>query len=603
MHGWLLIHCAGIINIVSSTSKRHIIPDSAMKPLQALTTVLHVVSFSLLSHCLPNTHDAFPPLLDATLADLRSGLDNNLFTSADLVRAYIDRIQEVNPKLRAVTEINPDALSIAAERDAERRAGINPAKLPLHGIPVMLKDNIATFDKMNNSAGSYALLGAKVPEDSTIASKLRKAGAIILGKTNLSQWAASRELINHEGWSAYGGQALGAYFPNQDPRGSSSGSAISSSIGLSWGAVGTDTSGSILAPAHANNIVGFRPTVGLTSRYLVIPFSSRQDTVGTLTRTVKDAAYLMQAMAGRDGHDNYTSAIPFGEMPDYVAACKDSGLKGKRIGVSRNTITPHFDPAYDSDPAAFERALDVIRSAGAEVVDNIDMNCSIVYQLFPQSTNVSIPAKPVFAAVGADLLSDLPKRYLSLLTHNPNNITSLEHLRDFTRRDHREDYPGRSTSAWDDFLYFGINNIDPTYWPNVTLQRYFFGNECVAGAIQQHKLDAMVLPTLYAIPAASPLGLPVISVPLGRSPDGAPTTKSDWGNLALSAPNGPFGISFSGLAFSEEKLFGMAYAFEQRTNVRKSIRPHVMPKTELVDVVRKRCIASPRSEGCLHGGF
>ncbi|KAM0513372.1 hypothetical protein ACHAPE_007834 [Trichoderma viride] len=570
-----------------------------MKPLQALATVIHVVSFSSLSHCLQHAHDAFPPLLDATLADLRSGLDKNLFTSVDLVRAYIDRIQEVNPMLKAVTEINPDAVSIAEERDAERRDGIDPAKLPLHGIPVILKDNIATFDKMNNSAGSYALLGAKVPEDSTIASKLRKAGAIILGKSNLSQWAASRESINHEGWSAYGGQALGAYFPNQDPRGSSSGSAISSSIGLSWGAVGTDTSGSILAPAHANNIVGFRPTVGLTSRHLVIPFSSRQDTVGTLTRTVMDAAYLMQAMAGPDGHDNYTSAIPFDEMPDYVAACKDSGLRGKRIGVSRNIITTGFDPAYDSDPAAFERALDVMRSAGAQVVDKIDLNCSVVYQLFIQSTNVSVSRKPSFATVGADFLSDLPNKYLSLLTHNPNNITSVKHLRDWTRRDRREDYPYFSTGGWDDFLYVAINNTDPTYWPNVTLERYFFGNECVAGAIQQHNLDAMVLPSLYAVLAASPLGLPVISVPLGRSPDGAPTIMSDWGNLALSAPNGPFGISFSGLAFSEEKLFAMAYAFEQRMSVRGTIRPLIVPKTELADVVRRRCAASPRSKGCL----
>ncbi|KAL9473934.1 hypothetical protein ACSS6W_008314 [Trichoderma asperelloides] len=575
-----------------------------MKPHQALATVLQVVSFSFLSHCLPNTHDAFPPLLDATLDDLRSGLDRNLFTSVDLVQAYIDRIQEVNADLRAVTEINPDALSIAAERDAERRTGINPAKLPLHGIPVLLKDNIATFDKMNNSAGSYALLGAKVPEDSTIASKLRKAGAIILGKANLSQWAASRELINHEGWSAYGGQALGAYFPNQDPRGSSSGSAISSSIGLTWGAVGTDTSGSILSPAHVNNVVGFRPTVGLTSRYLVIPFSSRQDTVGTLTRTVKDAAYLMQAMAGRDGHDNYTSAIPFDEMPDYVAACEDSGLKGKRIGVSRNVMVPHFDPAYESDPAAFERALDVIRSAGAEVVDNIHLPCSYAYQAYIKDNNVSIPqGPPLFSPTASDFLSDLPTKYLNLLTHNPNNITCLEDLRDFTKRDHREDYPAITTDAWDDCLYLGINNTDPTYWPNVTLDKYFFGNECVAGAIEQYKLDAVVLPTLYAVLAASPLGLPVISVPLGRSPDGTPTTKSDWGNLVLSAPNGPFGISFSGLAFSEEKLFAMAYAFEQRTNVRKTIHPYVAPKTELADVVRKRCLASPRSEGCVHGGF
>ncbi|UKZ96740.1 uncharacterized protein TrAFT101_011517 [Trichoderma asperellum] len=572
-----------------------------MKPHQALATVLHVVSFSFLSHCLPNTHDAFPPLLDATLDDLRSGLDRNLFTSVDLVRAYIDRIQEVNPSLRAVTEVNPDALSIAAERDAERRAGINPSKLPLHGIPVLLKDNIATFDKMNNTAGSYALLGAKVPEDSTVASKLRKAGAIILGKANLSQWASSREIVNHEGWSAYGGQAIGAYFPDQDPRGSSSGSAISSSIGLTWAAVGTDTGGSILEPAHANNVVGFRPTVGLTSRYLVIPYSARHDTVGTLTRTVKDAAYLMQAMAGRDGRDNYTSAIPFDEMPDYVAACKDSGLRGRRIGVSRDIMAvKNFDSSSESNPQAFEKALDVIRSAGAEVVDNIDLGCSVAY---PYLVSINSTRKAAYNTIGSDFLSDLPNRYLNLLTHNPNNITCLGDVREFTRRDPRENYPNISTSAWDADIFFDVSNTDPTYWHNITQTRDLLGNDCVAGAIEKYNLDAMVMPTPYSIPPASAVGLPVVSVPLGRSPDGTPRTPSYWKNLVQSAPNGPLGISFSGLAFSEEKLFAMAYAFEQRTNVRKSIRPYVVPKTELVHVVRKRYLVSPRSEACVPGGL
>ncbi|KAL7921484.1 amidase signature domain-containing protein [Trichoderma austrokoningii] len=557
-----------------------------MKPLQALATALHALSLAALSHGLPNAHDAFPPLLDATLADLRSGLDKNLFTSVDLVKAYIGRIHDVNPRLRAVTEINPDALSIASERDAERRAGIDTAKQPLHGIPVLLKDNIATFDEMNNTAGSYALLGAKVPEDSTVASKLRKAGAIILGKANLSQWASSREAVNHEGWSAYGGQVIGAYFPDQDPRGSSSGSAVAASIGLAWAALGTDTSGSILAPAQANNVVGFRPTVGLTSRYLVIPFSSRQDTVGTLTRTVKDAAYLMQAVAGSDERDNYTSAIPFDQMPDYVAACQPSGLEGKRIGVSRNimAVTAN-DTAFAGDLEAFDKALDVMRSAGAEIVDNIDLLCAVAY---PILANFSTHLKPVFSVAGADFLTDLPAKYLSLLTHNPHNITSVHDVRAFTRRDRREDYPGISTSQWDSYLSFDIYNSDPTYWPNVTETVRLLGDECVAGAIEKLNLDAMVMPTLYAVAPASAVGLPAISVPLSRSPDGTPKTKSYWGNLVQSAPNGPTGIAFSGLAFSEEKLFAMAYAFEQRTQVRTSIRPFVAPTTELVDVVRGR---------------
>ncbi|KAM0253375.1 hypothetical protein ACHAQJ_007270 [Trichoderma viride] len=557
-----------------------------MKPLQILATALHVLSFSFLSHCLATADNVFPPLLDATLTDLRSGLDSNLFTSVDLVQAYIDRILEVNPILKAVTEINPDALSIASERDAERRAGIDPTKQPLHGIPILLKNNIATDDEMNNTAGSYALLGAKVPEDSTIASKLRKAGAIILGKANLSQWAASRELLLHEGWSAYGGQAVGAYFPKQNPRGSSSGSAISASIGLAWAAVGTDTGGSILLPGHANNVVGFRPTVGLTSRYLVIPFSERQDTVGTLTRTVKDAAYLMQAMAGPDKRDNYTDAIPFAEMPDYVAACTDSGLKGKRLGVSRNMMAVDIDPTANTDPEAFERALDVLRSAGAEIVDNVDLPCSAAYSDATNDDNGT--QKPKFSAVGADFLSNLPEKYLNLLKENPNNITSVQALRDFTRRDPREAFPQMDTAAWDSYLHFGINNTDPSYWSNITTVEYLLGPFCLTGAMEKYKLDAMVLPTPYIVLPASGIGLPAVTVPLGRSPDHTPLTLSDTGNLVLSSPNGPFGISFSGPAFSEEKLFAMAYDFEQRTNVRTSIKPHIVPKTELMHVVRKR---------------
>ncbi|KAL7945792.1 amidase signature domain-containing protein [Trichoderma barbatum] len=573
-----------------------------MKPLRAVSRALQVLSCACLSHSLPTADADFPPLLDATLADLRLGLDSNLFTSVDLVLAYIERISEVNPTLRAVTEINPDALSIALERDTERRAGIDTVKQPLHGIPVLLKNNIATADEMNNTAGSYALLGAKVPEDSTIAAKLRKAGAIILGKANMSQWAASREVVMHEGWSAHGGQAIGAYFPKQNPRGSSSGSAVAASIGLAWASVGTDTGGSILLPGHANNVVGFRPTVGLTSRYLVVPYSLRQDTVGTLTRTVKDAAYLMQAMAGPDKRDNFTEAIPFDEIPDYVAACTNSGLKGKRIGVSRNTMAADIDLTAKIDPEAFERALDVLRSAGAEVIDNINLPCAIS-SLSGNNTSQKRNSKPdtgaaivaeVFSIVGADFLSNLPEKYLSLLTENPNNITSVKDLREFTRGDPQEGFPRFDTTAWDRYLNFGINNTHPSYWSNVTAISMYLGPLCFTGALEKHNLDAMVLPTPYSVLMAAGLGLPVVTVPLGRSPDETPVIPSDKGNSILSAPNGPFGIAFSGAAFSEEKLFAMAYDFEQRTNVRAAIKPFIEPKTELAHIVRKRCLQDSR---------
>jgi len=215
-------------------------------------------------------HTSFPLLLEVTLDDLVDGLESNLFTSVDLVRAYTARILEVNSTLHMVTELNPDAIAIATHADELRKNGT--VLSPLHGIPILIKNNIATDDAMNNTAGSFALLGAK-QGDSTMAAKLRKAGAIILGKTNLSQWANFRSNNSTNGWSAYGGQTEGAYYPQQDPSGSSSGSGVSSSIGLALGALGTETSGSILSPADVSNLVGIKPTVGLTSRHLVIPVS------------------------------------------------------------------------------------------------------------------------------------------------------------------------------------------------------------------------------------------------------------------------------------------------------------------------------------------
>lgn len=282
----------------------------------------------------------FPRAIDVTTEDLKYGLETAMFTSEDLVKMYLARIMQVNGTLHMVTETNPDALSIAKQLDAERAAG--NIRGPLHGLPILIKNNIATMDKMNNTAGSFALLGAKVPRDSTVAAKLRKAGAIILGKTNLSQWANFRSDNTSNGWSAYGGQTFGVYYPQQDPSGSSSGSGVSSAIGLALATLGTETDGSVVSPGEKSALAAIKPTVGLTSRHLVIPLSEHQDTVGTMARTVKDAAYLLQAIAGRDPLDNYTSAAP-ATLPDYVAACKFDSLRGVRLGVPRNVVAAYRD--------------------------------------------------------------------------------------------------------------------------------------------------------------------------------------------------------------------------------------------------------------------
>lgn len=530
----------------------------------------------------------FPPLIEATLDDLAWGLATGLFTSVDLVHAYTARILEVNATLRMVTELNPDALAIAAGLDAERAAG-SALRGPLHGIPVLLKNNIATADAMNNTAGSYALLGATVPADATVAARLRRAGAVLLGKTNLSQWANYRSGNTSNGWSAYGGQTEAAYYPGQDPSGSSSGSGVASSLGLALASLGTETSGSILSPSSANNLVGIKPSVGLTSRYLVIPISEHQDTVGPMARTVKDAAHILTAIAGPDPNDNYTSAIPSlsggggynASTPNYADACTLDALRGKRIGVPRNVIDLTGFAEGAPIVAAFDAALDVLRAAGATVVDDI-----------------ALPGYDVLARAGspgvvleADFNTDVA-RYFAELTANPNGIRDLAGLRAFTQGFPLEDFPERDTEVWDEALALGYGNDAPEFWSNYTANLFYAGPLGVTGALQNFSLDALALPTAFSPFLPALIGAPVVTVPLGRFPDNTTVELNGFGNLNATAPNVPFGFSFLGAPFDEFNLIGLAYAFEQRTLVRNTIKPYIEPTTELVDVVNQRKASS-----------
>lgn len=518
----------------------------------------------------------FPPLIEATLEDLSDGLRLGLFTSIDLVNAYTTRILEVNATLRMVTELNPDALEIAATLDEERASGISRG--PLHGIPILIKNNIATNDKMNNTAGSYVLLGAKVPSDATVAAKLRKAGAILLGKTNLSQWANYRSANSSNGWSAHGGQTEGAYYPGQDPSGSSSGSGVASSLGLALGCLGTETDGSILSPSSQNNVVGIKPSVGLTSRYLVVPISEHQDTVGPMARTVKDAAAILTAIAGFDPNDNYTSAIPSNQgMPNYVEACQLNALQGKRIGVPRNymnlTSRPHVAPVLP----VFNAALDTLREAGATIVDNITL----------PGYDVLAGANFETVVFQADFSTNLAT-YLSKLVTNPYHLQTISDIHEFTRTFPIEEYLRRDTVLWDKVIELGFGNDAPEFWSNYTAGLFYAGPLGITGALQNFSLDALVVPTAFSSYLPALLGTPVVTVPLGKYPENTPVRSNGFGDLNATAPNVPYGFSFMGDRFDEYNLIGMAYAFEQRTLVRDTVMPYIEPKTELVDIVNQR---------------
>ncbi|PHH68917.1 hypothetical protein CDD82_189 [Ophiocordyceps australis] len=516
--------------------------------------------------------ETFPSLKDATLDDIRHGLDSRLFTSTHLVKTYMQRINQVNGKLHAVTEINPDALDIAAHLDKQRASGCILG--PLHGIPILIKNNIATADRMNNTAGSFALLGATVPRDATVASKLRKAGAIILGKANLSQWANFRSQNPTNGWSAHGGQVYGAYHDKQDPSGSSSGSGVAADLGLAAAALGSETDGSILAPAGANNVVGIKPTVGLTSRHLVIPISERLDSVGPMARTVRDAAYLLQAIVGPDAKDNATTVSPPAvAKADYVGACNDNALRGARVGVPWNVIEM-YEQQEPLQTKSFVQAVKVMRQAGATIVTS---NFTQAQEISQSSAQLKI--------MMADFASNL-ETYLAELTYNPNQLKGVADVLAWTHSHAQEEWPQRDTIIWSDIIKTNASNTDPGFWALYTKAREIAGAGGLFGAIDTYCLDAVVLPTFSAPNWASLVGAPAINVPLGYYPADTPIEMDQTGQTVVQGPNMPFGLSFLGAKWTEERLIGLAHSYQQHTGTRRQQRQQVVPSAELASEPR-----------------
>ncbi|KAH7334988.1 amidase signature enzyme [Rhizoctonia solani] len=519
----------------------------------------------------------YPDLYEASIQELQSGLERGDYTSVDLVTAYLLRIDEVNykgPSLRAVLEINPHALEQAAALDLERRR--KGKRSPLHGIPILVKDNIAIrASDGNTTAGSYALLGSTVPGDATVVAKLREAGAILLGKTNLSEWSYLRDFSLDNGWSGRGGQTTNPYYPGADPSGSSSGSGVATAIGLAAASLGTETDGSIVSPSSYNNLVGIKPTVGLTSgRGVLIPASSHQDSVGPMARSVADAAVILSVIAGRDSKDNYTHVAP-AEIPDYTCSLNIDAIKGKRFGVPRQIFTD--DSMTGNHPSInieFDRALATIKSLGGIVVDPAD-----------------IPSAPRFSRedemmiIKIDFKVDL-NRYLQNLRYESTNGTTLAGILAYNNlhedSEKPEGYMGQALVETE-----STTGYNSTYYTTLHSNYKIGRDQGIDAVLQAHALDALVLPTNGLTSSIAAIaGYPIVTVPLGFHPEDT-ALGTAGSHTIFPAPGIPFGLAFMGTAYSEPSLIDFAYAYEQRTRTRLKRRAYslAIPEIQLEHVI------------------
>jgi amidase len=472
---------------------------------------------------------------DATIADLAR------VPSVELVRSYLARIEAIDrsgPRLRAVIETNPDALAIAAKLDEERRGG--RIRGPLHGIPILVKDNIDTGDRMQTTAGSLALAGPPAPRDAHVVARLRAAGAVVLGKTNLSEWANIRSDRSSSGWSARGGQTKNPYVLDRSPSGSSSGSAAACAASLTAAAIGTETVGSIVSPASACGIVGLKPTVGLASRSGIVPISHSFDTAGPMTRTVADAALVLAAMIGTDPRDEATKDSRF------VAPTLDGDARGIRIGVLRG------QPWLSAEQSALhEAAIESLRSLGAILIEKVEMK----------------PVPQLWDRIEEVLLHELVTDLGAYLVERRGAMRSLA---DVVRFD--------AAHASEELRWFGQDTFEkalqtadtPGYADALATCRRAARADGIDAAIAAHKLDALVAPT--ATPAWT-----VDHVNGDHFGGGSAMLPAIAGYPHLTVPCGfvhelPVGISFFAGAWSEATLLRIGHAFEQATKHRRPPR-------------------------------
>lgn len=509
----------------------------------------------------PGTQPRSFELDELTVSDLAGRMKQGSLNAGQMAELYLERIEEMDrrgPMLRSVIEINPDALAIARSLDEEYKA--RGPRGPLHGIPVLLKDNIETGDKMQTTAGSLALVGTPAARDAWVAQRLRAAGAVILGKTNLSEWANFRSTHSTSGWSGRGGQTKNPYALDRNPCGSSSGAAVAIAANLSALAVGSETDGSVVCPSSMCGIVGIKPTLGLISRSGIIPIAHSQDTAGPMARTVRDAALLLGAMAGADPRDGATQAAAGNTYSDYTQFLDVNGLRGARIGIARQYF--NIGPAVT---AVMEECIALMRAAGAQIVDPADLSNFETWR----GTETQV------------LLYEFKADLNAYLAARGAGVRSLADCIAFNRAHRAQEMPYFEQELFEQAQEKGPLT-EKAYREALSANRRLTRKQGIDEAIARYKVDAIVGPT------AGPAWL-TDWVAGDRTDSGCASPPAVSGYPHITVPAGfkfglPLGISFFGPAWSEPKLIKYAYAFEQARQARR--KPEFAPRVNFYAQMR-----------------
>ncbi|MBS1808554.1 MAG: amidase [Acidobacteria bacterium] len=494
-------------------------------------------------------------LEEITINELQAGMKSGKFTAHSITEMYLARIAEIDrPRINSVIEVNPDALSIAAQMDQERASG--KVRGPLHGIPILIKDNIDTADKMQTTAGSLALANTIAPRDATIMAQLRAAGAVLLGKTNLSEWANFRSSKSTSGWSGRGGLTRNPYALDRNTSGSSAGSGAATAANLCAISIGTETDGSIVSPSSCNSLVGIKPTLGLVSRAGIIPIAHSQDTAGPMTRTVADAAILLGALTGIDTRDNATASSRGRFLNDYTQFLDANGLKGARIGIARNYFG--FSERVDK---LINEAIDTIKRLGAVVIDT---------ELPNKGKYDDDEFEVLLYEFKADMSAYLATRGASA------PVKSLQDLIEFNEKNRDRELQYFNQDTMIKAASKGDLNT-PAYKQALAKSKQLTQSQGIDAALAKQNLDALVAPTD---------GIPWLTDFLNGDhfAGGCSTPPAVSGYPHVTVPAGyihglPVGVSFFGAPWSEGKLIKYAYAFEQATKHRKT--PQFLPTVNL----------------------